>query len=60
MTTRRVVIGVVLGFTLFFAYLTVYAAVDRGFTILSVVSIAVLALFTIALLGMLSQPPDDD
>lgn len=59
MTTRRVIVGVVLAFTVFFAYLTIYAAVDEGVTFLTIVSVGVLALFVIALLGMLSQPPDE-
>ena len=58
MTTRRTIISVVLVFTLFFAYLTIGDAVENGVSILTVVSVGVLALFVIALLGMLSQPPE--
>jgi hypothetical protein len=58
-TTRQAVIGAVAAFTAFFAYLTVSAAVEDGVTLLTLVSFGVLALFVIALLGMLSQPPDE-
>jgi hypothetical protein len=58
-TTRQLVIGVVVAFTVLFAYLTVAAAVDDGVSLLTLVSVGVLALFVIALLGMLSQPPDE-
>jgi hypothetical protein len=56
--TRRVIIGVVLAFTAFFAFLTFHDVVENGVSFLSIVSFAVLALFTIALLGMFSQPPE--
>jgi hypothetical protein len=59
-TTRQLVIGVVLAFTVLFAYLTVDAMVRHGGpTVLTLVSLVVLALFGIALAGMLSQPPDE-
>jgi hypothetical protein len=58
-TTRQLVIGVVAAFTVLFAYLTVSAAVDEGVSLLTLVSVGVLALCVIALLGMLSQPPDE-
>ncbi len=58
MTTRRTIIAVVLVFTVFFAYLTIADAVDHGVSILTVVSVGVLGLFVIALLGMLSEPPE--
>ena len=56
--TRRVIIGVVLVFTAFFAYLTLSDVAENGVSFLSIVSVGVLALFAIALLGMLSQPPE--
>ncbi len=43
-----------------FGILTIYAAIDRGFTILSVVSILILALLSIGILGALWQQPPDD
>lgn len=58
MTTRRVIIGVVIVFTAFFAYLTLADVAENGVSFLSIVSVGVLALFAIALLGMFSQPPE--
>lgn len=58
MSTRRTIIGVVLVFTAFFAYLTIGDAIENGVSVLTIVSVGVLALFVIALLGMLSQPPE--
>jgi hypothetical protein len=55
---RRPIIAIVLVFTLFFAVLTISDAVHNGVSILTVASVAVLGLFVIALLGMLSQPPE--
>ena len=40
--------------------ITVYAAIDRGFTILTVVSILVIAFMAIGIFGSLSAPGDDD
>jgi hypothetical protein len=56
---RDVILGVVALFTLFFATLTVYAAVDQGITIGTVVSVVVLGLFGIALAGLISHRPDE-
>lgn len=56
----RWVVAVVLVFTVFFAYLTIAAAVRHGGpTILTVVSLIVLGFFGLALAGLLSQPPDE-
>jgi uncharacterized membrane protein YdcZ (DUF606 family) len=43
-----------------FLVLTIYAAVDRGFTILSVVSLLVLLLMAVGILGAIWQGPDDE
>lgn len=40
--------------------LTVYAAIDRGFTILTVVSLLVIGFMAIGIFGALATPPDDD
>lgn len=56
--TRRVIIAVVLVFTAFFAILTISDAVSNGVSFLTIVSVAVLGFFTIALIGMLTQPPE--
>lgn len=43
----------------FFA-LTIFAAVDRGFTVLSAVSLVVLLLMGVGIIGAIWQGPDDD
>ena len=44
-----------------FLYLTIYAAADRGFTILTVVSVLIVLLLGIGIVGaLLEQPPDDE
>ena len=57
---RRAILAVVSVFLLGFGVLTIYAAIDRGFTILSVVSILILALLSIGILGALWQQPPDE
>ncbi len=57
---RRAILAVVSVFLVGFGVLTIYAAIDRGFTILSVVSILILALLSIGILGALWQQPPDD
>lgn len=59
MTTRRIVTAVVLAFTAFFAFLTLYDAFENGVTFLTIVSLGVLLLFVVGILGALSQPPRD-
>lgn len=59
MSAHRVVMAVALGFIAFFAFLTIYAALDRGFTILTVVSIGILGLLLVGVLGALLQGPRD-
>ncbi len=57
---RKGILAVVSVFLVSFGVLTIYAAIDRGFTILSVVSILILALLSIGILGALWQQPPDD
>lgn len=59
MTTRRVVMAVALAFTAFFAFLTLYDAVENGITFLTIVSLGVLVLFAVGILGALAQGPDE-
>jgi amino acid transporter len=58
--TRRIVTAVALAFTAFFAFLTLYDAVENGVSFLTIVSLGVLALLAIGILGALSsQGPDE-
>lgn len=59
MTTRRVVTAVALAFTAFFAFLTLYDALENGITFLTIVSLGVLVLFAVGILGALAQGGDD-
>lgn len=59
MSTRRIVTAVVLAFTAFFAFLTLYDALEHGVSFLTIVSLGVLVLFAVGILGALGQPPDD-
>ncbi len=44
-----------------FAASTIYAAIDRGFTILSVISLLVIGVMGIGIVGAIwEQPPDDE
>ena len=44
-----------------FLFLTIYAAADRGFTILTVLSILIVFLLGVGIIGaLLEQPPDDE
>jgi hypothetical protein len=58
MSTRRVVTAVALAFTAFFAFLTLYDALENGVTFLTIVSLGVLVLFTVGILGALAQGDD--
>ena len=58
---RGLILGGTLVFLLGFTALTVYAAVDRGFTILSVISLLIIGLMGIGIVGAIwEEPPDDD
>ena len=44
-----------------FAALTIHAAIDRGFTILSVISLLIIGLLAVGILGAIwEEPPDDE
>ncbi|MFI4990783.1 MAG: hypothetical protein ACHQHO_07715 [Solirubrobacterales bacterium] len=55
---RRIfVLGAVLVFIAGFAFLTVAAIVEQGFTIASLLSILILAMLAIGIVGALRNPP---
>ena len=54
---RTLVLGAVLAFIAFFAFLTVAAIVEQGFTIASFISLVILALLSIGIVGALRNPP---
>jgi hypothetical protein len=54
---RILVLGAVLVFIAGFAFLTLAAIVEQGFTIASLLSILILALLTIGIVGALRNPP---
>jgi hypothetical protein len=58
---RGPILAVALVFLLAFLGMTVYAAFDEGFTILTVVSLLVFGLMAVGILGaLLEEPPDDE
>lgn len=58
---RAAVLGVTFLFLAAFLAGTVYAAFDRGFTVLTIVSLLVVGVLAIGILGaLLAEPPDDD
>jgi hypothetical protein len=57
MTPRRLVLGASLLFIVGFAFLTLSAVSQQGFTLLSAVSIFVLVLLGIGIVGALLNPP---
>jgi hypothetical protein len=54
---RIIVLGVVLAFIAGFAFLTVAAVIEQGFTIASLLSFLILALLAIGIVGALRNPP---
>ena len=58
--TRLLVLGAALLFIVGFAFLTISAVSQQGFTLLSAVSIFVLVLLGIGIVGALLQSPRDD
>jgi hypothetical protein len=54
---RILVLGAVLVFIAGFAFLTVAAIVEQGFTPASLLSILILALLAIGIVGALRNPP---
>ena len=57
---RNTLLAVAFVFLAGFFGLTVYAAIDRGFTVLSVVSLLVIAFMAIGIFGSLAGPRDED
>lgn len=57
---RALLLAVSFVFLAGFFGITIYAAMDRGFTILTVVSILVIALMAIGIFGALAGPSDDE
>jgi len=57
---RTTLLAVAFVFLAGFFGLTVYAAIDRGFTVLSVVSLLVIAFMAIGIFGSLAGPRDED
>jgi hypothetical protein len=54
---RNLVLGAVLFFIAGFAFLTVVAVIEQGFTPASFLSILILALLSIGIVGALRNPP---
>jgi quinol-cytochrome oxidoreductase complex cytochrome b subunit len=54
---RIIVLGAVLVFIAGFAFLTVAAAIDQGFTVASLISILILVLLAVGIVGALRNPP---
>jgi hypothetical protein len=57
MTPRRLVLGATLLFIVGFAFLTLSAVSQQGFTLLSAVSIFVLVLLGVGIVGAIRNPP---
>jgi len=54
---RLLVLGAALVFIAGFAFLTVVAVIEQGFTIASFLSILIVALLAIGIVGALRNPP---
>jgi hypothetical protein len=54
---RVLVLGAALVFIAGFAFLTVSAVVEQGFTLASLLSVLILAMLTIGIVGALRNPP---
>ncbi|HTZ87609.1 MAG TPA: hypothetical protein VMB05_13155 [Solirubrobacteraceae bacterium] len=54
---RILVLGAVLLFIAGFAFLTLAAAIEQGFTIASLLSILILVLLAVGVVGALRNPP---
>ena len=57
---RTLILGGTLLFLVAFAGLTVHAAWDRGFTILTVISLLIIGLLGIGVVGAIWEDPPDD
>jgi hypothetical protein len=54
---RILVLGAALVFIAGFAFLTVVAVIEQGFTVASLLSILILAMLAIGIVGALRNPP---
>jgi uncharacterized membrane protein len=54
---RIVVLAAVLAFIAGFAFLTIVAVIEQGFTVASLLSLLILALLSIGIVGALRNPP---
>ena len=57
---RAIVLAVAFVFLLGFFGITIYAAIDRGFTILTVISLLVVGIMAIGIFGALGSTYDED
>ncbi|MFM8561871.1 MAG: hypothetical protein ACKOB9_07205 [Solirubrobacterales bacterium] len=57
---RATVLAVAFVFLLGFFGVTIYAAIDRGFTILTVISLLVVGIMAIGIFGALGSTYDED
>ena len=57
---RAIVLAVAFVFLLGFFGITIYAAIDRGFTILTVISLLVVGIMAIGIFGALGSSYDED
>jgi hypothetical protein len=55
---RAMVVGVALAFTALLGFLTLFVLFEDGITVLSVLSLLVVALFFFGIFGALGRPPD--
>ena len=58
MTTRRVVLATVLAMIGLFTFLTISDAATHGVSVLTVLSVIVLAMFAFGIVGALREPPE--
>ena len=57
---RKAMLAVVVASIAGFLFLTIYAAADRGFTVLTVVSVLIVLMLGIGIVGALLERPHDD
>ncbi len=55
--TRVLVLGAVLVFIAGFAFLTIAAVIEQGFTIASLLSVLILVMLAVGIVGALRNPP---
>jgi hypothetical protein len=57
-SSRSVVLGIVLAMIGFFAFLTISEVQANGVSVLTVVSVIILAMFVFGIVGALREPPE--